>query len=180
MTSSDARKILAILATEYPEAYKTVDVNAKVALWSTMFADDDPQDVAMAVRAYIATDTKGFAPKVGQIKAEIVKAQTAGAPSAVDTWNHIRRAISNSGYHAAEEYERLSPAERMLVGSPRQLYDWSQMDVETLDSVVASNVQRAYRGLLESERYKMALPAAVSERLEALADRAVRRLTDGE
>lgn len=180
MTSSDARKILAILATEYPEAYKAVDVSAKVALWSTMFADDDPQDVAMAVRAYIATDTKGFAPKVGQIKAELVKARIAGAPSAVEVWNHIRRAISNSAYNSESEFAKLSPAEQMIAGSPHQLFDWSQMDTATLDSVVASNVQRAYRGLMERESYRMALPATVSQRLATLADRAVGRLTDGE
>lgn len=180
MTRSEAKAILAVLATEYPEAYKSVDVNAKTALWATMFADDDPQDVAMAVKAYIATDTSGYAPKIGQVKAQMVKAKTAGAPSAVEVWNHIRKAISNSGYHAAEEFEKLSPVEQKIAGSAKQLYDWAMMDVDTLDSVVASNVQRAYRGLQEHESYMLALPQAVSQRLQALAESTVRRLTDGE
>ena len=179
MNASEARGVLAILATEYPEAYKNVDVNAKVGLWAVMFADDSAEDVVMGVRAYMATDVKGFAPKVGQIKAEIVKVKTSGAPAASDVWNHIRKAISNSGYHSVEEFEALSPVEQRIVGSPRQLYDWGQMDVDTLDSVVASNVQRAYRTMLEDEKYRMALPPSVSSRITQLAESTFRRLTDG-
>ena len=92
-------------------------------------------------------------------------------PDANEVWQHIRYAISNSGYHAVEEYARLSPIEQRLVGSPRQLYDWGQMDVERLDSVVASNVQRNYRELISQEAYQLSLPSNVSNRLKELVSK---------
>ena len=43
------------------------------------------------------------------------------------------------------------------------------MDVETLNSVVASNFQRAFRARASYEREMMALPADVRETMEQIA-----------
>lgn len=176
MTVQETGRVIDYIKIAFPMAWKDVDHKKTVAVWADMFADEDVRSVMAAVKAYTATDASGFAPSIGAIKSELVKAKLAGAPTAQDAWNHIRKAISNSGYHAAEEFEQLTAAEQRIVGSPRQLYDWGQMDVETLDSVVASNVQRAYRAIWEAERDRLALPSSVSVRLAELANMTFRRL----
>ena len=169
MTIKETAAIMEILTIAYPN-WK-VDGAKALKLWANMFADDDPEQVALAVKAYIATDTSGFAPSIGQIKTQIVKMESASMPTDQDAWTHIRAAISNSGYHSGEEFAKLTPIEQRIVGSPRQLYDWALMDVDTLDSVVASNVQRAYRRIQEREQYKLALPAKLVKQLEAFEGR---------
>ena len=74
MTRKEAVSILSILRTAYPNAYKGTNANDVVDLWQSMFRED-AAEVAMAVRHYIATDTTGYPPCIGQIKAAI-KAET--------------------------------------------------------------------------------------------------------
>lgn len=173
MTVEEMGKVIDYIKTCYPQAWKDVDVKKTVAVWAGMFADDNKHDVMMAVKAYVASDTTGFAPSIGQVKSEMIRVQLQGAPSANDAWTHIRKAISNSAYYSESEFRALTPAEQRIVGSPRQLFDWSQMDVDTLDSVVASNVRRAYQSLADSERYRMTLPAKLLAQLSEFEGRLI-------
>lgn len=72
MTYQESGKIVTMLSTAYPSMRgdEKAVVN-QVALWADMFPHDDYAAVKDAVRGYIATDEKGFPPKIGQIKARI-------------------------------------------------------------------------------------------------------------
>lgn len=177
MTVAEMGRVFEYIQAGYPGAWKDANQQHVIALWAELFAQDDMHAVMMAVKAHVATSNRP--PTPADIKDELIR-QRQGSGSAIDAWNHIRKAISNSGYHAAEEYERLSPVEQRLAGSPHQLRDWAMMDVDTLDSVVASNVQRAYRACSEEEKRRLALPQSVAQEIEALANNTFRRLTDGQ
>lgn len=169
MTRKEMAEVMDYLKSSYPATWEkgVMDERKTIAVWTDQFADTDARIVQAAVKSIVATNTSDYAPNIGQIKAEIYKL-TSGGVDVQEMWTHIRAAISNSGYHAGEEFSKLSPIERKVVGSPRQLYDWGMMDVDTLDSVVASNVQRALRDRVEVERYQAALPASVKARLDVL------------
>ena len=177
MTIAEMGRVFEYIQAGYPGSWKDANQQHVIALWADMFAEDDMHAVMMAVKAHTATSSRP--PTPADIKAEMIR-QRHGQGSAIDAWNHIRKAISNSGYHAAEEFEKLSPVEQRLAGSPRQLYDWGQMDVDTLDSVVASNIQRAFKTYAEEEQRRLALPASVAKELEWIVNKTVGRLTDGQ
>jgi hypothetical protein len=139
-------------------------------LWATMFADDPVEVVAMAVKAFIASDKKGFPPHIGAIKDAIVKLKTPDAMTEQEAWELVRRATSNSNYGAKDEFEKLPPVVRRLVGSPNQLREWAMMDSDVVGSVVASNFQRSYKARTESEREYMALPSDVRATMAQIAD----------
>lgn len=172
MTVKEMAAVMDYLKTSYPFTWEkgVTDERKTISVWADQFADDDPKLVQAAVKSIVATSTSDYAPNIGQVKAEMYKL-TSGGVDVQEMWTHIRAAISNSGYHAGEEFSKLSPIERKVVGNPRQLYDWGMMDVDTLDSVVASNVQRALRDRVEVERYQSALPASVKARLDGLVKR---------
>lgn len=176
MTISETSRVIAYLQAIYPGAWKDSNQEHVVASWADLFPDDDMHSVMMACKALAAASRT--IPTPADVKAEMYHQRHGREPS-IDAWNHIRKAISNSGYNSEEEFARLTPVEQRLAGSARQLYDWSQMDVETLDSVVASNIQRAYQAVREDEKRKEALPAGLNQQIEALANRTFRRLTDG-
>lgn len=148
MTRKDIIQILAVLRAAYPLFYRNVnkdDANAVVNLWLDLFSDDDPVLVGASVKAIIATTDGSYPPTIGAIKEKMRQLAKPDEMSEADAWNAIAKAVKNSAYGSAEEYEKLPPVLQTLVGSPAQLRDWALMDSNAVHSVVASNIQRAYR-----------------------------------
>lgn len=150
MTRQETLMLMGTLRVAYPQYYARQSVeeaNAAVGLWQMMFAEDDAKLVSAAVKAFIATDTKGFPPAIGQIKDKLDKLRAeahGGELTAMEAWQIVRRAIGRSYYHAAEEFEKLPDTIRAVLGGPSALHDYANMDEETVNSVVASNFQRSF------------------------------------
>ena len=172
MTKREIAEIITIMQTNYPDDFRNlsdVALNAKIQLWHKQFQDDNYQDVLTAVMAHIASDTNRFMPPVGVIKAMLVKIRQPDELTELEAWELVRRACSNSNYGAKEEFDKLPPVVRRLVGSPNQLREWAMMDSDTLNSVVASNFQRSYKARAASEREYLALPSDVRNAMERLS-----------
>lgn len=164
MTRQETGIIMDILTTAYPRFYTgsdAPDVRKVINLWAEMFANDDVRVVAAAVKSVIESDEKGFPPTIGQVKAKMRMICAPDELSEAEAWGLVAKAIRNSGYEAQEEFEKLPPLIRRIVGSPNQLRDWSQMDSDAVHSVVASNFQRSYRAKAAREKEVQALPADV-------------------
>ena len=86
-------------------------------------------------------------------------------------WRLIYAAICNSAHNSGGEFAKLPPELQRIVGSPNQLRDWALMDSDTVNSVVASNVQRAYRTRTASEREMRLLPESVKLAIGGMAER---------
>ncbi len=172
MTIRETGQIMDILAVAYPRFYTGSDApnpEQTLKLWATMFVDDSVEVVAMAVKAHIANDAKGFPPHIGAIKEAIVKLKTPDELTEQEAWELVRRACSNSNYGAREEFDKLPPVVRRLVGSPNQLREWAMMDSDTLNSVVASNFQRSYKVRAAKEREYLALPSDIRNAMDMLS-----------
>ena len=172
MTREETLAIMGVLKAAYPNYYRDMnrkDAEAVVDLWATMFNDEPMQLVAMAVKAHIASDVKGFPPHIGAIKEAIVKLQTPNTMTELEAWALVNKASSNSKYAAQEEFDKLPPLLQRLVGSPNQLREWAMMDADKVASVVASNFQRSYKAIMAKEKEQLALPADVREGMQALA-----------
>lgn len=82
MTRDETLKIMAVLKATYPNFYKDMtrrDAEGVVALWTDMFSEDSYNAVAAAVKAFIASDRKGFPPVVGQVKQRVMELASAKA-----------------------------------------------------------------------------------------------------
>ena len=141
-------------------AYPNWNATKNTALvWAQLFIDDPVDLVAAAVKSFIATDTKGFAPVVGQIKQIMVDLQTEEMTEQ-EAWALVRKAIGNGLYGSYEEFNALPPALQKVVGAPEQLSEWAMVE-DGLDTVVASNVMRSFRKVQEREKFERALPSDV-------------------
>lgn len=180
MTREETITVLSVLRGAYQNFYReSTKEEAKdtINLWASLFAGDDYTVVCAAVKSFIAGDIKGFPPVPGQIKAYIRTLTQPKGMTEGEAWALIAKAVRNSGYESVKEFEKLPEDLQKIVGSPEQLHDWSQMDSDALHSVVASNVQRAYRvKKQEKERYA-ALPEDVKTVISAASDKM--RLTEG-
>lgn len=74
MKREDVIKLMSVLRGAYPQFYRDVgrqEALDTISLWTDMFAEDDAAIVAAAVKALIATDSKGYPPHIGAVKAKI-------------------------------------------------------------------------------------------------------------
>lgn len=173
MNRIETLTIMKVLQAAYPNFYKGMTKDSAdgiVDLWATMFLDDPVEVVAVAVKSYIASDTKGFPPHIGAIKEAIGKLKAPKETTEQEAWNMIKSATRNSLYGSKEEFDKLPPVVQKLVGSPSQLREWAMMDSETLNSVVASNFMRSYKVMQAREKERLALPSDVRNVMEQLAD----------
>lgn len=174
MTREETSKILKIIKASWPHSFAKMTVSEMadiLNLWEVMFAEDDVGLVGLTVKTMIASADYSFAPTVGQIKARMMRLQETNGIGEADAWNMVAKAVRNSGYEAAKEFNSLPDDVRRIVGSPNQLKDWSQMDSDTLHSVVASNFMRAYRARQASQREYKAIPESVKTALHGMGMR---------
>lgn len=164
MTRQETGIIMDILTTAYPAFYNgrnAPDMRMTVNLWAEMFAEDDVKIVAAAVKALIATDDKGFPPHIGAVKGRIRQISNPDEMTEQEAWALISKALRDGYYNAEVEFAKLPPLVQDVVHDPRQLREWSMMDESTVQSVVASNVQRSFRAKAQSKRDFEALPKDV-------------------
>lgn len=173
MNRIDTIKLMTVLQTAYPQFYakKTAEeMNDAISLYMSMFEDEPAELVAMAVKALIKTRTSTWPPSIGEINEKIMQITQPEEMTEMEAWAFVSKAIRNSAYNSAEEFEKLPPVVQRLVGSPSQLREWGQMDSDTVNSVVASNFQRSYKARAKNERDFLALPSSVKSYMAALAD----------
>lgn len=169
MDKFETTSILAVLKAAYPKFYQgpsLEEANSIVNLWAEMFADDPAEIVATAVKAMIASRNSNFPPNIGEVKEQIRKLTTPDSMTEQEAWSKIYKAIVNAGYDSKAEFDKLPKSLQRLVGSPQQLFEWSMMDVTTVQSVVASNVMRSFRAIQTQEQEQAKLPQSVKRFLQ--------------
>lgn len=154
MNKQEAAKIIAVLATAYPEQYRKISREEAAnitALWAEMFSAEPFELVAAGVKALIATKTDSFAPSIGAVKAKIATLREPDVLTEVDAWALVSKACANGIYGYKKEFAKLPPEVQAAVGCAEQIRIWAMMDAETVQSVVASNFMRSYKA--KSARY---------------------------
>lgn len=126
-----------------------------------MFQEDDPRIVAGAVKAFIATDSKGFPPVIGTIKEKVRQITTPPMMTEQEAWTLVLDAMNCSEHDVGKRFDALPPVVRSIVGNARQLWEWGMMDSKTVNSVVASNFMRSYRNRAQQQADFEALPGDV-------------------
>ena len=168
MTTEEIRTVLAVLKRTYPSSFKDMteeDVRETVKLWKMMFEHEDVAMVNAAVVALISTRTVGYTPVIGEICQKLRELKAPDSMSDQDAWSLVSRACRNGYYGYQEEYNRLPPDVQKAVGRPEQLHEWSLVDSDTLETVVASNFRKTYKTVLQRQEDLLRIPDSVRERL---------------
>ena len=68
MTHEEVGKCVLVINASYPNMkYTKEQLQGFVTAWEMMLGEYDYNSVAMALKSYIASDTSGFPPSIGQI-----------------------------------------------------------------------------------------------------------------
>ena len=168
MTREETVKIIRIMVESYPN-YKPNNISETVDVWQMMLSDYDYNIVAMALKAYILSDTSGFAPSIGQLVDKMKSITSPQELNEMEAWALVCDALKNCGYNYVEEYEKLPPLVQKAVGLPTQLREWSLTENLNKD-VVGSNFMRCYRIEVERQREMSKMPQNIREMLESISN----------
>lgn len=173
MTLKETATLLGIIQIAYPIAFKDKskeELMSTAKLWQMMFDEQPFEVVQVAVKSFIASDTKGFPCSIGQINEIIARLQKpADEMTEMEAWARVRQALCNSSYNSQSEFDKLPSELQRLVGSATVLREWAMHDAEDVDTVIASNFQRSYRAKIKSIKEFELLPTDVRNFLSGAA-----------
>lgn len=171
MTEKEVRQLLAMTQAVYPN-YNPPSREAAVNAWLMCLSEYDNNVVMAAFKAYMTTNTSGFAPAPGQL-IEIL--QTLTQPSELnelEAWSIVRKALRNCGYNAEQEFAKLPTVVQKAVGTPQQLKIWA-CDSEFNENVVSSNFIKTYRTEVKRATELNKMPENVRKLIEMVNTNAV-------
>lgn len=168
MTREETVKIIRIMVDSYPN-YKPNNISETVDVWNMMLSEYTYEQISVALKAYILSDTSGFAPSIGQLIGKIQSISRPQELSEMEAWSLVSKAIRNSGYNSVEEFAKLPPIVQNAVGLPDQLRTWA-LDENYNEQVVSSNFIRCYRTELARHDELSKMP----EEIKALIDNSFR------
>lgn len=170
MNQKETAGIMAILKEAYPTYYRNKtkeELMASVNLWADLFSEDPVDLVAMAVKAFIAADTKGFPPVIGQIKQKLQVLTMETPMTEVEAWGFVNKALQDGYYGAKEQFEKLPPIIQKSIGHADRLKEWAMADIGDLP-VISSNFMRSYKAKLATEMERERLPKDIQRQMDAL------------
>lgn len=160
VTRDETIELLMMVQAAFPN-YKPQDKTVAVNTWFLMLSDYPHQKVQMALKAYIATDTSGFAPSIGQIIDKIQMINSHAEQNEMEAWSLVSKALRNGNYKSREEFEKLPDLVKEAVGSPENIHNWAQADIKSIESVIQSNFIKSYRLVVNRQKEMQKLPKEI-------------------
>lgn len=181
MTRAEIAKLIYVIRGSYIQAFsKTTanDIEVMIAAWQAMLEDYTFDEASIGLKVYLASDTKGFPPSVGQVIDCIHKSVRASDNelSSLEAWAMVRKALSNSIYNAETEFAKLPAIVQKAVGSPANLREMSQLDIEKVETVEQSHFIRSFEAMTKRAKEEAKIPTKVLE----LINKTAARLTDSD
>ena len=166
MTKNEVVKLLMTIQTFYPN-YQVENKEFTINAWYSIIGDCDYKPMEKALRAYITTDTSGFAPSIGQLINKLHEVQSPQELNEMEAWLLVSKALRNGTYGAVEEFNKLPPLVQKAVGSPDNLRNWAQTDSESIENVVQSNFMRTYRTVVNRAKEYRKMPKDIQALIES-------------
>ena len=160
MDRNEVKKIIQIMCATYPN-YHPADLSSTVDAWHLMLEDYSYNQIAIALKAYITSDASGFAPSVGQLISKLSTITAGNEPSELEAWAMVSKALRNGYYGAEEEFSKLPELVQKAVGTPSNLRQWSQTDIDSIENVIQSNFLRTYRNVVKRAEEVQKMPSDV-------------------
>jgi hypothetical protein len=170
VTVNEARKIIAVMMVSYPN-FKPIDAEIMATTWADMLSDYSYEQINVALKAYIRTDTSGFAPSIGQLIGKLQTISNANTElNEMEAWALVSQALKNGYYGAEEEFAKLPEVVQKAVGTPANLRAWAHTDESSIENVVQSNFMRTYRTVVKRESECAKLPLSIKNLIERVTN----------
>lgn len=164
LSTEECQKVLGGIIVAFP-SYKPTNMQMAIDMYKQMFKDYTYKEVMMGLQSYIATDTSGFAPSIGQIIDKIKRISEPEQLNPNEAWAMVYKALCNSTYNSESEFAKLPPLVQKTVGSPdalRSLASSSDFNEEVEKSLFFKN----YQVMMKRSEENSKLPTELRQMLE--------------
>lgn len=164
MTRDEAKKLIIVITYTYPN-YKPQDLSMAVDIWADMLSEYSYEQAAAGLKAFIATDTSGFAPSIGQIIDKMHSLQPKEKiMNANEAWALVYKALCNSNYHSQDEFDKLPPLVQKAVGSADNLRSLASSS-DFNEEVEKSLFSKTYEIICKRSKEEAKLPEQLRQAL---------------
>lgn len=165
MTREEVKKLIMVIQATYPN-WNIKNKQETLDAWDLFLADYDYNTMMMALKVYISTSDSGFAPSVSQLISMARKPKELTQADEGAIWREIRPCIRRGIYHAEEDFEKLSPMAKKVVGQPSQLREWALLESEVIDSVIQSNMKTRIKDIQRRDLEISAMPIEIQAMIQ--------------
>ncbi len=166
MTRDETKQLLMRISSVYPNWKPQAELKYVVETWWEYLSEYSYEEMKIALKAYVSTDTSGFAPSIGQLIGKFHEISKPRELSEMEAWALVRKALRSG---AEEEFDKLPIPVQKAVGGASQIREWSMMDINSVDTVIQSNFMRTYRAVSKQERELSRVPSDVRRLVENAA-----------
>lgn len=140
-------------------------------VWYELLKDLPYAQANIAIQKYMLTEK--FPPTIADIrtKANDIVAKIEESMSELEAWSLVSKAISNSGYHAEEEFDKLPEACQRAVGNPSNLKEWAMMESDKVATVEQSHFIRNYRVAVQRMQEEAKIPNHVKAAIASMREK---------
>lgn len=164
MNAEETAKVLAVLTVAYP-ALADDKARERVNLWHAMFADEPYSLVYSAVQQFIATDSKGYAPSIGQIKGICARVANPAIGDWTEGWGQVNKAISK--YGSWDKAGAMASFDETTAEAVRRL-GWEEICSSQNIETTRAQFRQAYELISKRENEEACLPAKIKAQLSEL------------
>lgn len=155
MTKEQMFIIMTNIRTAYLHSFSGIRTDEEFKLvcknWYRFFENDDFSIVSRAVDKYIANDSTGFAPTIGQIRNAMFDVSDIKQLDVGSSWDKVLRNCSCNPQIAKENYEKLEANIQSALGSYRTLVEIGYMDNNAI-SFARKDFEKKMKEVLEEEK----------------------------
>lgn len=159
MNKMEAMKLLAVIKVSFPN-FRPDDIDMAADVWADVLSDFSYQQLGMALKTYIRTNTSGFAPSPGQLIELLSSVKHSKDETETEAWMRVAIALRNGAYGSEEEFEKFPPMVQRAVGSAKQLRIWA-LDENFNEEVAKAQFLRVYREMAKRNKDYEKMPEDV-------------------
>lgn len=174
MTLDETGQIMSAIKAAYPNFYKsstTAEMETAVKLWQYQFSGDDFKLVQVAVLKLISEFK--FPPTVADVRERINEIITPDENIGIILWNELKKAASNSKYCSKEEFEKLNPILKKIVGSHENLQELGMLERDIFNTVTKGQMMKSIEIEMRRERDIKTMPPSIKQMIDNVKQKAM-------
>ena len=144
-------------------------------VWYGILSDLDYKVASAALKKHMQSSNRVVTP--ADIRNGVASFSQRHEITDGEAWAMVSNAISRSGYYSELEFNKLPELIQKAVGNPRQLKQWSQTNVDEVETVIHSQFLRSYRAQVEKRKNTAGLSPDLLKMLEGGTDETKRITT---
>lgn len=130
-------------------------------VWYALLQDLPYQTANLAIQKYMLTEK--YPPTIADIREKALGMSVEETSiGELEAWALVKKAISNSGYHAEEEFAKLPEACQIAIGRPAVLREWATMEnFAKHESVEQSHFINGYKAAVKRMKDDAKIPQSI-------------------